>query len=60
MHNGEIECPWHRSRFDMRTGRVTQGPAKENLKIFSAKILDGKIAVELAASQASEQRSNKP
>ena len=23
----EIECPWHDSRFDLRTGAVTQGPA---------------------------------
>ena len=23
----EIECPWHSSRFDLRTGAVTQGPA---------------------------------
>ena len=23
----EIECPWHNSRFDLRTGAVTQGPA---------------------------------
>jgi uncharacterized membrane protein/nitrite reductase/ring-hydroxylating ferredoxin subunit len=50
LRNGEVECPWHRSRFDMRTGKVTQGPAKENLKTFSTKILDGKIAVQLPAS----------
>ena len=23
----EVECPWHSSRFDLRTGAVTQGPA---------------------------------
>ena len=23
----EIECPWHNSRFDLRTGAVTQSPA---------------------------------
>src|SRR5947199_8510832 len=33
LHEGilekyEIECPWHSSRFDLRTGAVTQGPAE--------------------------------
>jgi glycine betaine catabolism B len=28
LHNYEIECPWHGSRFDLRTGAVTQGPAE--------------------------------
>jgi nitrite reductase/ring-hydroxylating ferredoxin subunit/uncharacterized membrane protein len=42
---GEVECPWHRSRFDMRTGQVTQGPAKVDIKTFQAKIVDGKVAV---------------
>ena len=23
----EIECPWHNSRFDLRTGAITRGPA---------------------------------
>ncbi len=23
----EVECPWHSSRFDLRTGAITQGPA---------------------------------
>jgi uncharacterized membrane protein/nitrite reductase/ring-hydroxylating ferredoxin subunit len=45
MKNGEIECPWHRSRFDMRTGTVTHGPAKENLKAFEVIVRDGEIFV---------------
>jgi nitrite reductase/ring-hydroxylating ferredoxin subunit len=27
VYNHEVECPWHGSRFDLRTGEVTQGPA---------------------------------
>ena len=27
LHHYEIECPWHGSRFDLKTGAVTQGPA---------------------------------
>jgi glycine betaine catabolism B len=27
IHGFEVECPWHGSRFDVRTGQVTQSPA---------------------------------
>jgi nitrite reductase/ring-hydroxylating ferredoxin subunit len=29
-----IECPWHRARFDVRTGEVIFGPAKSGLKTY--------------------------
>ncbi len=45
IHKGEVECPWHRSRFDIRTGEVTSGPAKEGLRTFRTKIQDEMIAV---------------
>jgi len=25
----EVECPWHGSKFDIRTGKVTRPPANE-------------------------------
>lgn len=43
MKDGEIVCPWHRSRFAMSTGEVTRGPAKENLKTFQVVSRDGEI-----------------
>jgi nitrite reductase/ring-hydroxylating ferredoxin subunit/uncharacterized membrane protein len=46
--DGEVECPWHRSRFDVRTGKVTQGPAQLDLKTFDAVLRDGKIFVRAA------------
>jgi nitrite reductase/ring-hydroxylating ferredoxin subunit len=45
LQDHEVECPWHRSCFDIRTGKVTQGPAKVDLKTYSAKVKDGKIFV---------------
>jgi nitrite reductase/ring-hydroxylating ferredoxin subunit len=45
IHEGEIECPWHRSRFDIRTGQVTSGPAKEGLRTFPVRIAGEMIAV---------------
>ena len=44
----EVECPWHKSRFDVRTGKVTQGPAKIDLKTFRIEVREGKTFLELA------------
>jgi len=50
LSEGKIEghetmCPWHRSCFDMRTGKVTEGPAKIDLKTYEVKIEAGQIQV---------------
>lgn len=41
----EVVCPWHRSRFDVRTGKVTSGPAKVDLRTFAVEVRDGQIYV---------------
>jgi nitrite reductase/ring-hydroxylating ferredoxin subunit/uncharacterized membrane protein len=46
--NHEVMCPWHRSCFDVRTGKVTHGPAKEPLKTFEVEVRDGDIYVRLS------------
>ncbi len=40
-----VQCPWHNSCFDVRTGKVTQGPATVDLKSFKVETRDGKICV---------------
>ena len=42
-----VECPWHNSRFDVRTGKVVQGPAKVDLKTFKVEIRDCKVGILL-------------
>lgn len=42
----QVECPWHRSCFDVRTGKVKKGPAKVDLKIYSAANRKGKIFIK--------------
>lgn len=37
-----IECPWHGSKFDVCTGQVTLGPAKQPLKAYRV-IIEGPI-----------------
>lgn len=43
----EVQCPWHRSCFDVRTGRVVNGPAKEPLKTWPVRVEDGKVMVRI-------------
>ena len=45
LNGTEIECPWHRSCFDIRSGKVTQGPAKIELKTYRVKVVGGKISI---------------
>jgi uncharacterized membrane protein/nitrite reductase/ring-hydroxylating ferredoxin subunit len=40
-----VRCPWHNSCFDIRTGKVTNGPAKVDLKTFKIEMRDGKVGV---------------
>ena len=45
FHGFNVQCPWHKSCFDVRTGKVTSGPAKVDLKTFRVETRDGKICV---------------
>lgn len=45
IENGEVVCPWHGSRFAMATGKVTQGPAKVDLRTFPVEERAGKVTI---------------
>jgi nitrite reductase/ring-hydroxylating ferredoxin subunit len=47
----ELVCPWHNSRFDVRTGRVTQGPAKIDLRVFRVESREGRIWLEVPRNE---------
>jgi nitrite reductase/ring-hydroxylating ferredoxin subunit/uncharacterized membrane protein len=40
-----VQCPWHGSQFDMRTGDVVQGPATARARVYETRIRDGKVEV---------------
>ena len=42
-----IECPLHAARFDIRSGKVLDPPATEDLKAYPVRIVDGEIEVRL-------------
>ncbi len=55
FRNDEVQCPWHGSCFDVRTGRVTQGPAKVDLKTCPVQVRDGKVCIAVPKPSAGEQ-----
>ena len=40
-----VKCPWHGSCFDMKTGKVTEGPAKEDIRTFPVEVRDGQVRI---------------
>ncbi len=41
-----VQCPWHGSQFDVRTGRVVAGPAVEKIQIYQLDIRSGEVYVK--------------
>jgi uncharacterized membrane protein/nitrite reductase/ring-hydroxylating ferredoxin subunit len=44
---GTVQCPWHGSQFDVYTGTLKAGPAKENIITYMLSEKDGKIYLNL-------------
>lgn len=44
---GTVQCPWHGSQFDVSTGKVKAGPAKEKIKSYVVKETEGKLFIEI-------------
>ena len=42
----EVECPWHNSRFDVRTGEVTSPPASEPEPAYEVKVDGNSILIK--------------
>lgn len=43
----DIECPWHRSCFNIRTGRVTRDPAMEDVATYKVRVAGDAVEVEV-------------
>ena len=41
----EVQCPWHGSKFDVRTGEPTKPPARQAVSSYDVKIQDNNILV---------------
>jgi 3-phenylpropionate/trans-cinnamate dioxygenase ferredoxin subunit len=43
----DIECPWHRSCFNVKTGRVTRDPATEDVATYTVRVVGDVVEVEI-------------
>ncbi len=50
LEGDEIECPLHAARFDIRTGKCTEGPATEDLAVYEVYEDNGDIFVKLPSA----------
>ena len=41
-----VQCPWHGSQFDVRTGRVVAGPAGSQVKTYPIEIRAGEVFIK--------------
>ncbi len=47
LENGEIECPLHAARFDVRTGKVLCAPADVDLPVFEVRVDGADVMIKL-------------
>lgn len=47
IEGNEIICPWHGAGFCIKTGAATRPPAFVGVKTFPARLLDGKVQVQI-------------
>ena len=47
LDNGEIECPLHAGRFDVKTGAATAPPCVDPLKVYPVRIAGEEIQIKL-------------
>lgn len=41
-----VQCPWHGSQFDIRTGRVVSGPAEEKIDTYKLEVRNGEVYIQ--------------
>src|SRR5215208_1635311 len=49
MIAGIVQCPWHGSQFDCRSGQVKAGPADQSISTYSAREQDGQVLLTISA-----------
>lgn len=47
LEDHEIECPLHQGRFDVRTGKAMCAPLTQDIRVYPAKVEDGKVWIEV-------------
>jgi nitrite reductase/ring-hydroxylating ferredoxin subunit/uncharacterized membrane protein len=47
MIGGVVQCPWHGSQFDCRSGAVKAGPAKKEVDTYKVSVANGEVRLSL-------------
>lgn len=47
LQGDEVQCPWHGSRFDVKTGEVRGGPARLPEQAYEVKVEGNDILVKI-------------
>jgi nitrite reductase/ring-hydroxylating ferredoxin subunit len=47
LENGEIECPLHAGRFDVRTGKPLCPPVEKDLPVYELRVEGGDLLVKV-------------
>ena len=42
-----VQCPWHGSQFDVKTGAVKAGPAREGIETYAVDVRNGRVLIRL-------------
>jgi nitrite reductase/ring-hydroxylating ferredoxin subunit len=50
LEGGEVECPLHAARFDIRTGKCLAGPAMDDLARFEVRVDGADVLVRIPAA----------
>jgi nitrite reductase/ring-hydroxylating ferredoxin subunit/uncharacterized membrane protein len=50
---GRVQCPWHGSQFDVRSGAVRAGPAEEAIPVYRVEQHGSRVDIHLPKSAAS-------
>jgi nitrite reductase/ring-hydroxylating ferredoxin subunit len=45
---GTVQCPWHGSQFDVRTGAVKAGPAEQSISIYEVEEVGGSVRLMIS------------
>jgi len=52
LNEGELEgevltCPWHGAQFDVRSGKVLRGPARQDIETYAVRVDNDDILVSI-------------
>jgi len=53
--SGTVQCPWHGSQFDVRTGAVCNGPAKEPIPTYRVEVKGKRVLLQLEVKSRKQE-----